>query len=238
MEHIKRELEKLKDKETRVAQLLEWISHPVSVILVATGLFFMLAPTSDLIVVNEWSMLLLGILGGISFILFLILRKVLPYKEDLEGEQHGVKKILKIMTYRGEHEDLATGITGVIDMMIFFMVVFIFKYPMPDVYVFAAATLTVVMAVLGLIRIFWKISVHCGISSLVITSFTLWRFWQFVWLYLFLIPIIYSRLKLKRHTLNQTIAGIIVGTLIPTFLYFVVFLNPELLSIIKEFYVT
>ncbi|NHI91631.1 MAG: hypothetical protein EAX96_03940 [Candidatus Lokiarchaeota archaeon] len=238
MTWIRKELNKLKDEETRFAQIMEWLAHPVSVILVASGLLFLLAPTSDLIIINWWSILLLGILGIISIVLLIILIKILPHKEDLEGEQYGIKKYFKIAIDTGERTDLATGIIGSIDIIILFIVVFIFKYPMPEVYIFASATLTVVMGTLAVIRYFWKISVHCGISSLVITSFTLWRFWQFVWLYLFLLPIIYSRLKLKRHTLSQTIAGILIGVLIPAGLYFFVYLNPELLANIQKLYVT
>ena len=236
MELIRKKLAKLNDKDNRFAQILEWIAHPVSVVLVSSILLFLLAPTSELIVVDIYTISLIGMLGLISVISFFILIQILPNEEDLEGEQHGIKKFIKIAIKEGEREDLAAGITGGIDMIIFFTAIFIFKYPMADIYIFACATLTLIMGVLGLIRFFWKISVHCGISSLVITCFTLFSFWHFVWLYLFLIPIIYSRLKLKKHNIFQIIGGILIGTLIPIGLYFFVYLNPTLLSIIQSFY--
>ena len=238
MDLIKSKFKKLDDKETRFAQILEWLGHPVSVILISCVLFFILAPINELIIINFPTVLLIGILSVVSFISFFMLAKYLPNKEDLKGEQRGFKKFIKMAVEEGEREDLAAGITGGIDMIIFFTAVFIFRYPMLDIYVFACATLTFIMGALGLIRFIWKISIHCGISSLVITSFTLFSFWHFVWLYIFLVPIIYSRLKLKKHTVAQIIGGILIGSLIPIGLYFFVYLNPELLSLIQSLYST
>jgi len=228
--------DKLENKETRFAQLLEWFFHPVAIVMYSSMMFFMLQPNIEIIVINLNVLILFGFLGVVSFISFFILIKILPKKEDLEGEQTGINKLLKFAIDRGERIDLASGITGAIDMVIFFTAVFIFKYQVPEVYVFACAILTAMMGFLGLIRFFWKISVHCGISSMVISSFVLLHFWFFVWLYILLLPIIYSRIKLERHDWKQVTAGTLIGILLPIGLYFFVYLNPPLLALIQSLY--
>ena len=227
---------KLENKETRFAQLLEWFFHPVAIIMYSSMMFFVLQPNIEIIVINWNVLLLFGFLGIVSFISFFMLIKLLPKKEDLEGEQSGFNKLFKLALDRGERTDLASGITGAIDMVIFFTAVFIFKYQVPEVYIFACAILSAMMGFLGLIRFVWKISVHCAISSTVITAFTLLQFWYFVWLYVLLIPIIYSRIKLERHDGKQVTAGTLIGILLPVGLFFFVYLNPPLLALIQSLY--
>ncbi len=233
IEYIKNKLE---NKEPSFAQVLEWLFHPVPIVMYTSILFFILQPSIEIIVINWNVIVMFGFLGVVSFISFFIFIKILPTREDLESEQNGIKKLLKYALEKGERTDLASGMTGAIDMTIFFTAVFIFKYQVPDVYVFACAILTAMMGFLALIRIIWRISVHCAISSMIITSFVLVQFWYFVWLYAFLIPIIYSRLKLKRHDAKQVTAGTLIGILLPVGLYFFVYLNPPLLALIQSLY--
>ena len=228
--------DKLENKETRFAQLLEWFFHPVAIVMYSSLMFFILQPNIEIIVINWNVIIMFGFLGIVSITSFFLLITLLPRMEELEGEQVGLKKLYKFALERGERMDLASGMTGAIDMLIFFTAVFIFKYPIPEVYIFACAILTAMMGFLGLIRFFWRISVHCAISSTVITAFTLLQFWYFVWLYALMIPIIYSRIKLEKHDEKQVTAGTLIGILLPVGLYFFVYLNPPLLALIQSLY--
>lgn len=60
---------------------------------------------------------------------------------------------------------------------------------------------------IALVTLTWKISVHMIILSLVSTISVVLFGWQFLWLYLLLIPLGWSRIYRKRHTFWQVLAG-------------------------------
>lgn len=76
------------------------------------------------------------------------------------------------------------------------------------------------LLILSAITLFWKISLH---SSLNTTGAILLNFlfgWNLPWLYLTIPIIFWARIKLKRHTFIQLLAGVIVsGVLILGSLY-------------------
>ena len=71
--------------------------------------------------------------------------------------------------------------------------------------------LVTMLAALTVITTVWKISLHAatiaGLSSLLVVYQGKW----FVLGYLFLLPVVWSRLTLKQHSPNQLIAGTILG---------------------------
>ncbi|MDO8650300.1 MAG: hypothetical protein Q7K33_03260 [Candidatus Berkelbacteria bacterium] len=71
--------------------------------------------------------------------------------------------------------------------------------------------LVTMLAALTVITTVWKISLHAatiaGLSSLLVVYQGNW----FILGYLILLPVIWSRLKLKQHSPNQLIAGTILG---------------------------
>ena len=71
--------------------------------------------------------------------------------------------------------------------------------------------LVTMLAALTVITTVWKISLHAatiaGLSSLLVVYQGNW----FLLSYLILLPVIWSRLKLKQHSPNQLIAGTILG---------------------------
>lgn len=72
----------------------------------------------------------------------------------------------------------------------------------------------VLSVVLSLITLFWKISLHASLNTTGIILINFFFNWQFLFL-LLLIPIIaWARYKLKRHTISQLIAGILVSMVV------------------------
>lgn len=78
-------------------------------------------------------------------------------------------------------------------------------------YLFTFWILTVVYA---LITLYWKISVHVGVLSGVITYFVVELGSQFVWLYAFVFLMIWARVYGDYHKLSQAIAGGIVPAIV------------------------
>jgi membrane-associated phospholipid phosphatase len=78
----------------------------------------------------------------------------------------------------------------------------------------------ILISIFLVITRFWKISIHVGVNTTAILFINYLYNWQFLFLFI-LIPIVaWSRYKLKVHTLSQVIAGFLV-----TFLVITIFLN-------------
>lgn len=79
-------------------------------------------------------------------------------------------------------------------------------------------TVAVFISVLALVLITlkWKISFHGGLNSLIFSTVNYLYEWKFWWLFVFLIPIGWARLVMKKHDLSQLIAGIALCTVIFT----------------------
>ncbi len=73
---------------------------------------------------------------------------------------------------------------------------------------------TVALAVIILITLRWKISVHLAMDSLIFGLLAIFADRAFLFLMLLLPVIAWSRVKLKKHTPAQTVAGFILATMI------------------------
>lgn len=76
--------------------------------------------------------------------------------------------------------------------------------------VIAVAYAVNVIAV-GLLTLFWKISIHTALFSSVATIIVMLFGPGFWWLYLILIPLAWSRIHRKRHTIWQAVAGSLIA---------------------------
>ncbi len=90
--------------------------------------------------------------------------------------------------------------------------------PVSKKFIFAALCTTITTFVILPLRVMWKISLHTLAFSMMVTILTILDF-RFVMLFLFLPIVVWSRLKLKRHSFLQVITGIYVGFLIPIIVY-------------------
>jgi len=75
--------------------------------------------------------------------------------------------------------------------------------------------------VLAIISQWWKISVHTGTFASIATIAVIIFGPKFWWLYLILIPLAWSRIYRKRHSLWQTTFGALVTTVITLLVFFV-----------------
>ncbi len=63
---------------------------------------------------------------------------------------------------------------------------------------------------IGILTLFWKVSVHTALFSSVMTVVVILFGAPFAWGYLFLIPLAWSRVYRHRHSLNQVIGGALI----------------------------
>lgn len=90
-------------------------------------------------------------------------------------------------------------------------------------------TIVLLISVLAVITLFWKISFHAASVSAATLTFVLIMGWV-SWPSLLLIPLVgWSRVRLKRHTTQQVIAGSIAGLIIAVVMFHYVFM-PSLLA--------
>lgn len=82
--------------------------------------------------------------------------------------------------------------------------------------------LVAMMVALTFITFIWKISFHAATMAAAVTLLTLFRSPTYAWFYLAIIPVVWSRLTLKQHTLAQLAAGILTGVSV-TYLAFLIF---------------
>lgn len=62
-----------------------------------------------------------------------------------------------------------------------------------------------------LITLKWKISLHAGVNSVLITTIVMFYGTKYVWLYSLLCLVMWARVYLKHHTLGQVVAGAGLG---------------------------
>ncbi len=62
-----------------------------------------------------------------------------------------------------------------------------------------------------IVTLFWKISVHAGVNSALATFLVLVGSTKYIWAYLVLIPVGWSRIYLKKHNLAQYVAGVLLA---------------------------
>jgi membrane-associated phospholipid phosphatase len=79
---------------------------------------------------------------------------------------------------------------------------------------------------LTLISFFWKISVHSAGVAGPVTALTYVFGWPASFMYLWLLPIGWARLKLKAHTVPQVLGGAIAAALITLVIYIVFYPAP------------
>lgn len=61
------------------------------------------------------------------------------------------------------------------------------------------------------ITLFWKVSVHAGVNSVLVTFLVLMGGVSFVWFYLILIPVGWARVASKQHTIAQFVFGALLA---------------------------
>lgn len=79
-----------------------------------------------------------------------------------------------------------------------------------------AVTYSANAIIVALITQYWKISIHMALFSSIVTVATILFGPVYAWFYLILIPLAWSRVHRKRHTLLQAIAGAMMAFVLTT----------------------
>lgn len=79
----------------------------------------------------------------------------------------------------------------------------------PIIAFLAAGVINIV--VFTLITKFWKISIHTGTLTAVLTTVLIYSYGKYLWLWLLLVPVAYARLITHSHTWSQILVGIAIG---------------------------
>lgn len=90
-------------------------------------------------------------------------------------------------------------------------ILYILKVPM-DLYVYVLSGF-IMLVVMTIITFFWKISLHTATLSSIFTAIVVLGGFKFLPFFLILIPVSWARVLLRKHSLNQVIAGLLVSTL-------------------------
>ncbi|WP_418792109.1 hypothetical protein [Phosphitispora sp. TUW77] len=67
---------------------------------------------------------------------------------------------------------------------------------------------------LVLVTLYWKISFHGGLNTLIYSTVNYLYAWEYWWLFLFLIPIGWARLTMRKHDLSQFVGGVLLSAAI------------------------
>ncbi len=78
-------------------------------------------------------------------------------------------------------------------------------------------TLSALLMILTITTFVWKISLHAATLAATVSLLVAFGGMNYAWIYLLLIPVVWSRLVLKKHTPAQVTAGTLVGIIV-TFL--------------------
>lgn len=69
----------------------------------------------------------------------------------------------------------------------------------------------VVAVVFMIVTVFWKISIHMGVNSLLITFINVITQWKYWWLYILLFAVGWARVRNGHHNIWQVIVGSLLG---------------------------
>jgi len=195
-----------KSKETRhlLAEIVSWVSFPP---LVATVFFIFLIfwYANDLSEGLRWIITIAPFLVFIPLVFFALGLK-LGWISDIDLSKREERPAFLVVFISSLL--VATILLYVLDVNQKF-------------FVYALSGLVVTVAT-ALITLFWKISYHTTVTTSVVTALAILGGLHFAWLFLFIIPVGWSRVALKKHTPWQVVGGAVVAFLL-TYMVFSLF---------------
>jgi|GEM_PF-771666 len=75
-------------------------------------------------------------------------------------------------------------------------------------------TLVAMLLLLTIISFVWKISIHASTLTALVTLIVIFRGFDYVPLYLLVIPVAWARLYLQQHTIAQLVGGSLMGAVV------------------------
>lgn len=172
---------------SRVAEPIIWIPVMIWLVLLHINL-----PDQQKILYYPLLLLFVFIIPFSYFMYLVFIKK--EFDIDVTERRKRVGFTLKSMVSFG----IAVALTFVMDRELFVITLAVFL-----------STLSLV-----LITIYWKISFHGGLNTLIVCTVNYIYNWELLWMFMLLIPIGWSRLVMKKHNLTQFLAGIFLCAII------------------------
>ena len=179
-------------KPGRVTRLARWISHISSPPVLLVGMMLL---ASSVMTDAEW--------GDTAVYLTLTLAIPIAYVACLV--QQGKATDFDVSVRRQRVIPLFVSLIGSAAGWLFFITV-----SAPHLLILLAATNMLSNLLIAGINLFWKISIHSATSAA--GAVLVWALLGTPVFFLFIPLIIWSRVRLRRHTLPQTIAGALLGS--------------------------
>jgi putative transposase len=181
--------------QTALAKIISSILAPLVVVIPATFVVSYFG-TKNIILSLEWTLV------SLAFILVLIAPLVFLVKKgqfaNLDVSVQQQRPLLFLIEF--------------IFALVYFAVLYFFHAP-KDLFI-GIITIFALLIVFGIVNKFIKASGHVGMLAAIITLFVFKGGPIYLWGFI-LVPILaWSRIKIKRHTLKEVIAGLIVGILV------------------------
>ena len=184
----------------KLARLISIMLYPA-----ITGTVFTYALFLGLMGLNVSSFIYASIYAFLITILPFLILKTLVGTGKLDGIEVVDKKKRRIFFN-------AASPSYVLSLLILFLI------GMPRIIILTGIGSFLVILAYYLVSPYYKISIHTGILAFGVMVMSLVFGLKFLLLGLLLLPLIWSRYKLQKHTLGESFLGVLVGSIIPLIL--------------------
>jgi len=185
--------------QTAIAKIISLVLAPLVVVIPATFVVSYFG-TKNMILSLVW------MLVSLVFILVLMAPLVIFVKKgkfsDLDVSVQKQRPLLFLIEF--------------IFAVVYFSVLYVFHAPR-ELFI-GIITIFILLIVFGVVNKFIKASGHMGMLSAIITLFVFMGGLVYLWGFLLIPVLAWSRVKIKRHTLKEVLIGTIVGILVAGFI--------------------
>ena len=185
----------MKNRLTFFAEFIENLFYPDKVVIAGGILVILLFINSNLAFNNTVTFFL-------SLLVFFI-------------TSNSIKKIVK-------NADKSFLLSAIASTIIFLLLVRLLQ--VSKELEFGAISIFFNLVILFIVRSFWKISAHTSVYTNFSTTLSL-IYSNFILTFIFLPIIVWSRIRLKRHTYSQVIIGGAVGSILPIIIHNLLFIS-------------
>lgn len=189
--------------KTELAQMISFIFNPV-LLLVFVPLLLVYRTTGDVILALAWTgYTMIFLIAMTFFIIYGVHKKIFS---DMDVSTRTQRPLL---------------FTASICMGLIYLFGLWFLNG-PKILIFVTVGVMISMLIIALINTRLKVSIHVATVSALLFAFSI-IYQGYYYLTLLLIPTVaWSRLRIKRHTLPETVAGAILGVILSYVMYYVV----------------
>ncbi len=188
---------------TSLAQVISFLFNPV-MLLVFVPLLLVYRTTGDVILALAWTgYTMIFLLAMTFFIIYGVHKKIFT---DMDVSKRTQRPLLFLVSFV---------------MSIFYLYGLLFLNG-PKILTLVILGIIVSVLIISLINTILKVSIHVAtVSSLIFALAIIYQ--GYAYLTILLIPLVgWARLKIKRHTLSETIVGAVLGILLSWGMYLII----------------